>query len=53
MSKSGKKPRQKGLDPRNFVASTESAKKKDREDRDADFNFEEFARMKTKGKRAW
>jgi len=51
MSKSGKKPRNKGLDPRKFDATTQSSKK-DR-DSDADFNFEEFARMKTKGKRAW
>jgi len=50
MSKSGKKPRNKSLDPRQFDATTQSAKKKDR---DEDFNFEEFARMKTKGKRAW
>lgn len=47
MSKSSKKPRPK-LNPRQFEASVQSAKK----DKD-DFNFEEFARMKTRGRRAW
>ena len=53
MGKSGKKPRSKGLDPRQFEATTNSASKQDKRDKDEDFNFEEFARLKAKGKRAW
>ncbi|HLF18274.1 MAG TPA: hypothetical protein VI749_05185 [Candidatus Omnitrophota bacterium] len=48
MSKSGKKPRVK-FNPRQFEAGAQQSAKKDKDD----FNFEEFARMKTRGKRAW
>ena len=47
MSKSGKKPRAK-FQAREFESSVQKAKKEEK-----DWSFDEIARMKTRGKRAW